>query len=417
MKNLFLTIFLLSFSNLFALDRFVNPNLSSGNGTTLFTTIASAVTASANGDRILIVPGTYNEPALTLNKSLTLLSQVAGSVINYNGNIIIAGFPGMKLEILGFNLGVYSLTCNPISGGSNTNRSTLNIIDSRFTNLSVDQDNYELNCIHSKISAATTFRFGNFIMSKSNNLYIKDEPNQNLLDQKITIAADTITNYLDYRNDNCIAKIVNNVLNKLVFTKWNTLAIIKNDVNNNNFINNCKLMFPDNAPFWNIRFNNNLFLGSYSFYSGGSPSGSGCPNSGWDGIDCGDCWFGSVWCLSFSNLNSKFPNPNNSGSFEWQYNGIDLPCTVPTGNQPLVLNKIIGPTGTNINSGSPNHEYYDIDLTVNDRGILGGPYSILNYNPSINPSNGKAYIFDLEMPSDLFPGIQVDINAKGYHRN
>jgi hypothetical protein len=145
-----------------------------------------------------------------------------------------------------------------------------------------------------------------------------------------------------------------------------------------------------------------------SCYQGGPLGGQ------YDSFDCSVC---SGACITFSTTSSLFPYPHIPGYFKWVYNGNDLPCTVPTGANPLVLTKIIGSTGTTINSGDTNHDYYDIDLTVNDRGILGGPYSILNYNPSINPSNGKAYIFDLEMPSDLFPGIQVDINAKGYHRN
>ncbi|MEI8087373.1 MAG: hypothetical protein WCG93_14280 [Paludibacter sp.] len=118
----------------------------------------------------------------------------------------------------------------------------------------------------------------------------------------------------------------------------------------------------------------------------------------------------------YSTSSSLFPSPTISGSFEWSYNGIDLPCQIPTGAQPLTLLKSIGQTN-DINGGNPNHDYYDIDLTVNDRGRTGGQYSILNYNPTVNPSNGKAYIFDLEMPADLFTGQQVDIKAKGYHKN
>ncbi len=60
MKNLLFITLLVSSMNALAIDRFVDPNLSSGNGTTLFTTITSAVSASINGDRILIVSGTYN---------------------------------------------------------------------------------------------------------------------------------------------------------------------------------------------------------------------------------------------------------------------------------------------------------------------------------------------------------------------
>ena len=66
-------------------------------------------------------------------------------------------------------------------------------------------------------------------------------------------------------------------------------------------------------------------------------------------------------------------------------------------------------------------KYYDTrqlseDL-INDRGINGGPYSNFNYNPTLNPNNSKAFIFDLDMPTDLFPAQSIDIKAKGYHKN
>tara|TARA_Y100000589_G_scaffold272202_1_gene265222 strand:- start:3516 stop:4772 length:1257 start_codon:yes stop_codon:yes gene_type:complete len=417
--KLFLSFLFLTFTiNLFAIDRSVNPNLSSGNGTTLFKTISSAVSASVNGDRILIDAGTYNEPTLTLDKSLTLLPQTAGSKVNYNGNLVVAGFPGMKLEILGFNLGIYSVSSDTISGGSAAYRAKVSFIDCAMTNLSLDQDYYELNCIKSAMTGNTTFRFGNFVVSKTNDLYVFDEPNKNLTTEKILIVADTIINRLEYRNDNYKVVLCNNLLKDLIFTKWNTLSDVSNNICNNDFISNCKIMLPSNAPYWNVKFNNNLFDGPFSF---ASSRPNYAPDPGWNGTDCCQCGplagnLGFI-CLGFSNSSSYFPNPNDQGFFEWTYNGIDLPCIIPSGSQPLVLTKIIGPTGSIVDAGNPSHDYYDIDLTINDRGRTGGPYSILNYNPSFNPSNGKAFIFDIEMPTDLFPGQDVDIKAKGYHRN
>jgi hypothetical protein len=407
MKTKLLLFTLLFSSKLLAIDRFVNPNLSSGNGTTLFTTIASAVTASVNGDRILIVPGTYNEPALTLGKSLTLLSNTAGSVINFNGNIIIAGFPGMKLEILGFNLGIYSVSSDPISAGSASNRAKVSIIDSKMKDLNMDQSFYESNIIKCRASDVTIFRYGNFIGSKTNDLYLTDEPQLNIQVNKNRIIADTILNRLEIRNDDYPTLIANCIIKGLFFYKWHNSGSSKNSIRNNQFTAGSSLLFALNASSYNFEFSSNQFLTQPVFPSWGS-----CGAGWYDQNDCGGCG-----CITFSPTLSKFPNPNATGYFRWVYNGIDLPCTIPTGANPLVLTKIIGPIGTTINSGDPNHDYYDIDLTINDRGILGGPYSLLNYNPSINPSNGKAFIFDLEMPSDLFPGVQVDINAKGYHRN
>ena len=406
MRNVLFFFILLNVHFLFAIDRFVDPNLAQGNGTTYFNTIASAVSAAVNGDRILIVAGTYNEPTLTLNKSLTLLAQTAGATINYNGNIVIAGFPGMKLEILGFNLGVYSITSNAITGGVATNRAKVSIINSKMADLSLDNNYYQLNCALCTMTGNTIFKFGNFVVSKTNNLYVTDEPNQNLSGDKILIVADTIVTNMEFRNDDYPVLIANSRLNVTYFWKWNHITSNTNFFRNNQFVSGCYIHFPNNPPAYNIEFSSNEFLGIANFYNGG-----GCCAGCYDGQSNGGCGW------NWSPTASVFPNPATSGFFRWTYNGIDLPCTIPTGTQPLVLTKIVGTTGTNLNSGNPNHEYYDTDLTINDRGRNGGPYSILNYVPSINPSNGKAFIFDLEIPADIFTGQSVTIKAAGYHKN
>ena len=119
----------------------------------------------------------------------------------------------------------------------------------------------------------------------------------------------------------------------------------------------------------------------------------------------------------YTSISTTCPNPYVGGFFEWSYNGIDYPYSLTiTGSQPLALTRIIGQTN-DIDGGNPNHDYYDIDLTINDRGRNGGPYSQLNYNPTSNPNNSKAFIFDLDMPTDLFPNQNVNITAKGYHKN
>ena len=115
MKKTFLILILLLSYRLFSIDRFVDPNLSVGNGTTIFTTITSAINASVNGDNIIVVSTTYNEPALTINKSLKIMPETPGTVITFNQNITIAGFAGMNLEITGFKLIGYSFISTSIS--------------------------------------------------------------------------------------------------------------------------------------------------------------------------------------------------------------------------------------------------------------------------------------------------------------
>jgi hypothetical protein len=406
MKIFFFACALALSSSLMAVDRFVDPLIGTGNGTTLFGTITAAVTAAVDGDRILIVSGNYAEPTLVLNKSLTLLSQTSGGIINFNGNITVAGTPGMKLQILGFNLGVYSLTCNAVTSGTIANRAKVSVIDCKATNFTSDQDFYEFNCIRSVASGTTTFRYGNMILSKTNILRVTDHTGSNNATDKIVIAADTITTYIEFRNDDYKTVIANNLLNQLQYLMWNNLSSVTNEIRNNDFTNNAYISFPwVNVPYYNIVFSSNQFLGTVNLASGCCAGSSSCPAY----------WNGNIsqnQCTSFGT--NGFPNFAVTGFFQWTYNGVAL-TGAPTGSQPLVLTNVAGQASIS-NGGNPIHEYYDIDLSINDRGRTGGPYSTLNYSPTTS-ATGKAFIFDLEIPADLFPGQAVDIKAKGYHKN
>lgn len=414
------TLLLLSIAfKSFAVDRFVNPNLSAGNGTTLFTNITSAINAAVNGDRIIVASNTYNEAALTIGKSLQIMPQTPGTTIIFNANITIAGFPGMKLEITGFNLGVYSFGSSLIASGSYTNRAKIRIIDCITTNINFDNEFYESNIIKNTIIGSLTFRFGNIISNNMQSCYLWDENSLNQDPQeKILIVNNIISGVLLLFNNDYKYTVANNTLNTFILKRWNPSNVIKNKIINNDFINNSQINISYlNVPYYNIVFSSNKFLGTYTILSDNScPSSNNCayfnPIADYNNTStslstcCGNLYNDST---------SMFPNPNVSGFFEWTYNGINPINTNTDSNSPLVLTKIIGSTNP-LDGGNPNHDYYDIDLTINDRGLNGGPYSQLNYNAA-NPNNSKAFIFDLDMPSDLFPNQNVQIKAKGYHKN
>jgi len=392
--GLFLTV------NAFGIDRFVDPNLSSGNGTTHFNTITSAVAAAANGDNIFIVSGTYNEPTLNLNKSLTLLSQVQGTPVTFNGNITVSGFGGMNLQLIGFRLNQYSITGNSVTSGSATNRATVTMINCKMTNMTFAQNYYLVNCIRSQMTGNTEFRFGKFIASKTHNLSITDEPLSNQTNGQLLLVADTIVNDFGFRHDDYPALVANCLLKTIYVYKWNHSTSTTNSFRNCEF-QSAFLHIARNAPRYNFEFSSNVFSGSTNFQ-----------NRNWSSTDNYDQGSSGEWSTS----SAAFPTVNSAGFFTWTYNGINLPCAAPSGSDPLVLNRITGPS-TTLNSGNPNNDYYDIDLTVNDRGLFGGPYSLNNFNNVANPSNGRAYIFNIDMPTDLFTGQQVNINAEGYQKN
>jgi hypothetical protein len=442
MKNIFTFLTLFTFSSIFAIDRFVDPNLSSGNGTTLFTNITSAVAASVNGDRIIVASNTYNEATLTISKSLKIIPQTAGTTINFNANIIIAGFPGMKVEITGFNLGIYSFNSSAITGGSASNRSKISIINCNSEYLWFDNDFYQVSFIENQITRGIIFRNGNVVKNTTKQISLMDEPqdNPNTMDRNLIIA-NQVQFLIGVFNNDYPVMVANNSMRDLSFRRWNANANLKNYIINNEFTTDCVLHFSvdNNVPRYNIVFSSNNFVADFYMITPNEPSYF--LTVGYDPLDGivpgfdYNQWFLSQleswyspgadtpsrpnvnfgWSWS-TNGSLYYFNSTKVGFFEFSYNGIVGNFNIPTSGSPLSLTNIQG-QANDLDGGNPNHNYYDIDLTINDRGRNGGPYSLLNYNPSSNPNNSKAFIFDLDMPTDLFPGQNVNITAKGYHKN
>jgi hypothetical protein len=433
-RNILLLIISLLSNNLYAVDIFVNPNILPGAVPNTYTTLVAALNASNNGDRVFIKSGSYTTQAITLTKSLIISPDTSGGSVTMSDGFYVEGFAGMKLQILGITAPY--LTANPGSPTS-ADRAKIYVIDCHFGNLSIDQDNYDLSCARTWVDNNTTFRKGSFVISKTNNLYINAEPvGGNVADtiNKIMIVADTIAGALQYNGDNFKMLIANNLLNHLWITKWNWYTGNTNYIINNEFVSGNTLHFPSaNVPYYNFDVSNNVF-NSFSFYTqnvGGGNGYCGCTpvplnyrnygnlNNNLPANYTGYC-YGPFTCGYFvtgnPNANScPFPNIDVPGIFRWSYNGFTLSGSGTAGNLAFV--NIPGSTNI-INSGNPESQFYDIDLTLNDRGREGGPYSILNYLPTANPTNSKAFIFDLEIPTILQPSTQsIKVRAQGYHRN
>jgi hypothetical protein len=445
MKHIFTLLTLFTFSSLFAVDRFVDPNLSAGNGTTLFTNITSAVNAAVNGDRIIVASNTYNEAVLTIGKSLQIMPQTPGTTINFNANITIAGSPGMKLEITGFNLGIYSFNSSAITGGSTSNRSKISIINCSSEYLWFDNDFYQVNFIENQITKGIIFRNGNVVKNTTKQISLMDEPqdNPNTTDRNLIIA-NQVQFLIGVFNNDYPVVVANNSMRDLSFRRWNANANLKNYIINNEFTTDCVLNFSAwQVPYYNIVFSSNKFsgvfymcqlLGSWSngdslyFINYNSPPIDFNYDSWMFRFHLGqNSWYptngsgptkpvsGNTNVMIWSQNGSTTYFGDSSGFFEFSYNGIFGNFSIPGSGSPLSLTNIQGQVN-DVDGGNPNHAFYDIDLTINDRGLNGGPYSQLNYNAA-NPNNSKAFIFDIDMPSDLFPGQNVEIKAKGYHKN
>ena len=454
---------------LFATDRIVDPTLSVGNGSALFSDIVSAVEAAVDGDRILITPGVYQEPAFSVAKSLSFLPTDGESTVTINANVTINVADDRKVKWVHIHQGQYSLylagggsrfgltmlnsqtTTLSVNGSGNTsegNRCELHIVDCTINaNLEANQNGWDLALIRSSVGGSTVYRFGDVVMSTMPRLILNDEGGSNTAENRHAIIQNTISDYLEIRNDNCAFRVANNTLKNLYLFMWNHGAE-QNDVLNNEFAPNSYIHMPWNPPSWNLRVNNNIFANSPQLIRWAT-TWPGWDNTNWNWCDsnddyhCGTAtdpgdqrWNGelpfigstrSMYDCNQSDCNAggsdiggnvnfwdtnsaAFPNPDIAGFFEWNHNSHGLPNPSVNANDPLVYTEV-GNGGENVNGGSPEHEYYDLDLTVNDRGRAGGPWGTANF-----PTDGKSFVFDLDIPADLFPGQEIDIKAKAYQR-
>ena len=67
-----------------------------------------------------------------------------------------------------------------------------------------------------------------------------------------------------------------------------------------------------------------------------------------------------------------------------------------------------------IDAGENSPKFYDIDLTRNDLGTYGGPYSWDNY---WNTNNGRARIYELDAPFELPPNQTFNIKSSASHNH
>ena len=411
------------------------------------------LTISANGtsnNTIKLSNSQYGTLNLTASENFIL----DATKVNF-GAINVSGALGSRFTFA--NCTATSLNSTSCSATAN-NRAKINVIDCAFSSsLVLDHDNFLLNCIQTRIYGSTFFRYGNFITSRSNILTVANENGIADTLSKILIAADTIETSLSYSNDKTRFVIANNLLNKLNISRWLGNSSVTNKIINNEFTGSTQLLniAAYSVPYYNFDVSNNILPSNYyinggitCYIWGNTPTGvdaqGACFPQPFAGSVDGRVYGNSMslpsvfgtnyYCYFWTNYwgwtnywyyfngsysssinDCAFPNRDVPGFFKWTYNGFSIPGT---GSLPGNLTFINTPgTSNTVNAGNPAAEYTDIDLTRNDRGRLGGPYSILNYNPA-NPNNSKAFIFDLDIPTQFSPASpSINIQAKGYHRN
>lgn len=379
-----LSLLLLMFANgdLFATDRVVSV-------TGTYNTISSAVAASADGDRILVEPGVYNE-SITLSKSISLHPNVEGGRYTLNGGLLLNAVDGRTITVSGMRiLEGLSMT------GALTTLTTVRIVDSYVPAIDLVDPFVRLEMYRDTVLARVRFSAGHVIGSTIIGTSFSGSGvvelvgptalsgNVQIIGNKIGQPAVQAGVYGVFVNSKTVWHIENNFVQVRDIGSAIGLALPAHPYTTACTIDN-NTLFTDSStppgpsgfatavdPFGSTAFNLSTANNAYV----GFPDGWIVTTPGWDEL------------RQSSNLACLAGNIDTSS-------GGALPGS------------------TLIDAGDPDPRYLDLDLTRNDVGCYGGSNSRANFTTAM----GSAVVGFMQAPRVVTQGDPVNISATGFDR-
>ncbi len=392
------------------------------------TSISAAITAAADGDRIVVFSNglIYNEN-LTINKSLTILCAAEGEYFFLTGSITIVPVNGREITIVGMhqNGSIASGGVNPVGA-----RCVVNIVDCEIAGtVTFNQDGYDVNLLYNYIWQNTQIRYGKVIANKFGN----ETTDGGFIYGFLSITAESAT----YGVGDTLFVIANRMLKTdnlgtgsiFTFDNPNLRYFIANNsirtgvssgtqyTTNQTAVNVLNCYLPDSA---------NVFINNYC---SAIETGGTCVA----GTTYGCVQLKGIKTENFANnlLKNRYGSSYGCGALQMRgdYNYYDAYRAYPsgtdnnmfsvTGNVPITYDNITGKVTAGvggINSAKPGAAYTDIDLTRGDIGPWGGPWTQENYWDTNNPQGGRARVFLLNMPSNVYSlTTPVSIKANATH--
>ena len=394
MKKTILTL-VMSASIMFtmAADLYVNG---SGNANT-YPTIQGAVNASSSGDNIYVATvGTYSENVSITNKTLFIVAAVADEQFTLSGSFTLNPGAGNEVSIIGMYNG------NVTASGSGT----VNLITSFISSISNTSGSLRMNVYDCEVTNSFSIANGSVKGCQIlGGLTISNQSSS--VGDTIRIMGNHIENRLTWSSSYAYFEICNNYIEEignstayplritaLQGTPGGTNLIANNTIySTTSYSQNYGIYFQSISNGQNLVIVNNYikvantYAISYAYaaiYSSSNMSNALVANNYWN---------------SYTGFSSNFTNSslvdNGTSSVSWAYNSTTGILT----------------SGTNM--GLDQIEYRDINNTRNDIGTSGGPHAWSNYNTT----TGKAAVFNLELPFQLYIGGNHNIKAKGFHKN
>lgn len=358
-----------------------------------YSTISAAITAANDGDRIIIRPKAGSLPFienLTIEKSLSFVSEINFSKYILQGTITVTPAAGRVVTIN--NLQISGTNAITVSGDTTGGRTTLNVLNSTTAGVNTGVANTTLNmsgCTGAAIAMTHGRITGNKITSININTPTIDT-NPSTDDIEIianAISANGTAINLNQKNYNF------RILNNFAGTGIVTISAVKNDSTNeiiNNVISSTNTSNANNSIQVSspAGFTGLISILNNVFYYVGPTFGTFYPVTA-SGVSC-------YVYYNVSNYSVTMPTITNSG------NNITASITLNTTNYTV--------NGLAPNTGSPEDDFADIDLSRNDRGNFGGSDSWANYWPTT--VGNKPQVNYLKTPRRIYTGT-TEMNATG----
>jgi hypothetical protein len=384
-----------------------------------YASIQEAIDAASDGDQIKIhnrLSGLDWLGTISISKSLTITSAVNDQHFNVGGDWYIETLSGRKVSIIGMQNTNGSIMSYYNNNESFTERCKINILncvmhggkmlfDDNMLDVTIASSRFPSSSLtsHQKgITNLIVIRYGKII---GNDLFyngcvqISNDINGNY--EPIYYVGNLRSTKFDSYTTNNVLKVFNNTF-KNQYQIYTVPTMFKlhatnpagtgvNEISNNLMICDGALTCFDILGSGNVQMFNNIFerYMSYSTTSTNTNISLISTNSNLN--------FSYNTYDSFSTLNGIVDNGTNTqsaGTVSDYYTGEN--------NFPKV------------NMGNPGSIYIDIDLTTNDRGIYGGPYSFENFHPIENGFSSR--VFFVELPHAVVTGMQNVLKANAFDK-
>ena len=361
-----------------------------------YTTVTAAITAAANGDRIIIQPktdGSAYVENLNINKSLTFISETNYNRYFIRGTVTIQPLAGRVVNISNLSSGNFTIYNIVMNGNTVGGRTTINLMNCYLNNVDTTPANTTTNMSGCTVSGYVFFSHGRMTGNNVQRMTAYNTSSDNsLATTDVEIIGNATSSTIANQQTSYNFKFYNN------FTSG--LGVYATKPGGSNEIVNNTVYDPnggDVAPIY-ITGNGNpgsggnvaIMNNAISFVVGQT---NACIQT--DGI--------AVVTASYNVSTNAYvtegsiTQSNNTGSVNMNFSNTAYTIS-----------------GGNVNAGNPAVIYTDLDLTRNDAGHYGGSNSWANYFPADN--GGRPQVNYLVTPRTILGTSTLNVSGSAFSK-